>query len=490
MQRYGKVIKFLGRFFWVIFLIFSVLLVTIYFGIRSYSVQTWAAQKAAESLSKELKTKVTMEGLEIDLFSRLKLKNVFLADSLQDTLLHAKVIEIKLNYLSLSKTTVSIKSILISDATVTLKKYKSPRRNNFDFIANYFSPKKKVEKETSQSPWKIIPGQIILNDVDFNYLDEKYADRTKENAINYNYIKTKHVSGIISQIKIAVDSISANIKNLSALERSGIVLKTLNTTLLFLPKQLVFDSLEIASNDSKYFGRASFDFDSFSDFQDDFEGKVYMRYRIDSSLVYSKDISFYAPELKGMDLSIQLKGDLRGKVDNLKGKNIVFDYGKDTHFDGNISFENLTHADDLYMHIKANDLTTSKQDLENIPLYPFIEKEKISLPKEIAALGKIKFKGVYDGFIEDFSIKGKAMTDAGSADVNIAIELPNGKTKNMTYDGVIATSDFSISKFLKLPFAIDNISSKINLKGKGLDGKNANIVFEGELLNITYNNYQ
>jgi TamB, inner membrane protein subunit of TAM complex len=490
MQRYGKVIKFLGRFFWVIFIVFSVVLVTLYFGIKSYSVQTWAAQKAAESLSKELKAKVTIDGLEIDLFNRLKLRNVFVSDSIQDTLLFAKIIECKLNYFSLSTTTVSIKSMLISDATITLKKYKSPRRNNFDFIVDYFSPRKKLENDTAKSPWKIIPGHLILNNVDFNYLDEKYADRNKAAAINYNYIKTPHFSGVISQIKFSDDSVSADIKNLSAIERSGIVLKKMNTALLFTPKQLIFDSIEIASNDSKYFGRASFDYDNFSDFQDDFEGKVYMRYRIDSSLVYSKDISFYAPELTGMDLSLKLKGDLRGKVDNLKGKNIVFDYGRDTHFDGDISFENLTHTEDLYMHIKANDLTTSKQDLENIPLYPFTEKEKISLPKEIAALGKIKFKGVYDGFIEDFSVKGKAKTDAGSADVNIAIELPNGKTKNMIYDGVIATSDFSISKFLKLPFAIDNISSKINLKGKGLEGKNANIVFEGELLNITYNSYQ
>ncbi len=490
MQRYSKIIKFLGRFFWVIFIVLFAFALTIYFGIQSYSVQTWAAQTVAEKLSKELKAKVTIEGLEIDLLSRLKLKGVFLSDSLNDTLLYAKIIEGKLNYISLSRTTVSIKSVLISDATITMKKFKQPRRNNFDFIADYFKPKKKLQKDTSASPWQIIPGKIILSNVNFNYLDEKYAHRTKADIINYNYIKTKHVSGIITKIKFRNDSVLAHIQDLKAYERSGIDLKNLTGDIIYAPKRLVLDSLKIATDSSRYAGKVSFDYDTFSDFEDDFEGKVYMRFNVDSALVYSKDIAKYAPELKGMDLSMKLKGEVRGKVDNLKGKNVVFDFGKDTHFDGDISFENLTHADDLYMHIKANDLTTSKQDLEQIPLYPFTSKEKIELPKEIAALGRIKFKGIYDGFIEDFSIKGKAKTDAGSADVNIAIELPGGKTKNMTYDGTIATTDFSISKFFKLPFAVDNISSKISLKGKGIDGKKSNIVFDGELMNITYNKYQ
>jgi hypothetical protein len=81
MQRYNKVIKFLGRFFWVIFFVVAAFLITSYFAIQSYGFQTWAAKQAAKSLSQSLGTKVSIDGLEIDLLSRLKLKNVYIADS-------------------------------------------------------------------------------------------------------------------------------------------------------------------------------------------------------------------------------------------------------------------------------------------------------------------------------------------------------------------------------------------------------------------------
>ncbi len=490
MQRYSKVIKFLGRFFWVIFFVITVFLMSAYFAIQSYSFQSWAAQQAAKSLSKSLGTAVNIEGLEIDLINRVKLKNVFVADSLNDTLIYAKTIEGKLNYISLSKTKVSIHSLRLADATVTLKRHKGTRRYNFDFLVDYFSPKQTIKMDTTPSPWKIMPGDIVLERVNFNYLDEKFAHRTQPNLINYNYIRTSTISAVFSNIKFSNDTLRTSIKNLSAFERSGIHLKKMDANIIYTPKRLWVDDLSLSVDSSYYSGKLRFDYDAFSDFEEDFEGRVYMRFNVDSALLNSKDIAKYAPELKDLNMLVKLKGDIRGKVDNLIGSNIVLDYSKDTHFEGDISFENLTHASDLYMHIKAKDLTTSKQDLESIPLYPFTDHEKIELPKEIAALGKIKFKGVYDGFIEDFSIKGIALTDAGNADVNISIVLPEGKTKDMTYVGNIATTNFSISKFLKLPVAIDNISSNIRIKGKGLGGKQSSIAFDGSLLNITYNNYQ
>ena len=66
-----------------------------FFAIRTPVVQTWLSQKIAAYLSDEMGTRVEVGGVEIDLWSRLVLKNLYIEDKEADTL--AFIPELRLN---------------------------------------------------------------------------------------------------------------------------------------------------------------------------------------------------------------------------------------------------------------------------------------------------------------------------------------------------------------------------------------------------------
>jgi len=54
------------------------------------TVQTFAAQKVSDFLSKELKNEIKIERLSIDFFNAIDLKEIYISDQNQDTLVSLK----------------------------------------------------------------------------------------------------------------------------------------------------------------------------------------------------------------------------------------------------------------------------------------------------------------------------------------------------------------------------------------------------------------
>ena len=81
----------------------------------------------------------------------------------------------------------------------------------------------------------------------------------------------------------------------------------------------------------------------------DFIHKVKMQGNFDNSEIDSDDIAFFAPAMKTWKKKIKLKGTIRGTVDDLVGKDLMIQAGKNTLLNGDISHDRFTgYQSNLY----------------------------------------------------------------------------------------------------------------------------------------------
>ncbi len=130
-------------------------------------VQNKAAQKLTAYLSAELKTTVSVGKVHIGIFNRVSLEEFYLEDQSQDTLLYAGELEVHHSgVFDLLLRKFIIESLQLSDATVNIGRKANEKDFNYQFIADYFSPKKQKEKSES-TPFQLDLRHLYLDRVHF-----------------------------------------------------------------------------------------------------------------------------------------------------------------------------------------------------------------------------------------------------------------------------------------------------------------------------------
>ena len=71
---------------------------------------------------------------------------------------------------------------------------------------------------------------------------------------------------------------------------------------------------------------------------------------------------YFAPQLKDWKKRIQIKGTVKGTVDNLNAKDIIIQAGKDTYLRGNVSMAGLPDINKTYIDFEAENFRTTYND--------------------------------------------------------------------------------------------------------------------------------
>ncbi|MCZ8284360.1 MAG: hypothetical protein O9353_02805, partial [Bacteroidia bacterium] len=307
--------------------------------------------------------------------------------------------------------------------------------------------------------------------------------------MNYNNIHVSKVYGRFSDIDFRGDSIFAQITNLSAVEQCGIVLENLTTRAVVAPTLLRCDSIYLKTPNSVVQGNLSFNYTTWEDYND-FINKMYIKGKlIDSTYVSFKDIAYFAEELNGFHEGVYLKGKVRGLINDLSGSGMEVHYRQHTRFKGDISITGLPDIDKSYIHFDAEKLSTSKSDLEKVPLPPFDKPTYLELPDNISRLGVVSYKGKFDGFIHNFATYGTFRTDIGSIKTDLQVNNTVAGTP-VKYSGSVSTNNFDFSKIFTKSNIVGPISLNAKIVGQGLTLRELDTRFDGVVQSITYNNYK
>ncbi len=151
------------------------LIVALWFLLQTSSVQNYLADRAAQYISKELDTKVTVGKLKVDFFNHVLLDDLYVEDQNGDSLIYAKRLDVSIKLFSVLGKELIINTINLESPTFNLHKNVDGQMN-LAFVLAYFSkkPDKKVTpSKTDTKPFVLRADVVNLNHPYFHFKDAR-----------------------------------------------------------------------------------------------------------------------------------------------------------------------------------------------------------------------------------------------------------------------------------------------------------------------------
>ena len=181
-----SIINNIPKFFWNVvkhtFIFLILFTIGIYFLMQLPSFQNYAAKKATEFLSKELKSEVSVGRIRITFFQSVVIEDLLVRDRQQDTLLNIGQLKATLDggFFDLLDGKINITSAYIKDLKGHLVKTCPDFNNNYQFLINYFEnghPDSLFSRPSGKkTAIKLNFKDIDLRKVSFDYTD-KYVGK-------------------------------------------------------------------------------------------------------------------------------------------------------------------------------------------------------------------------------------------------------------------------------------------------------------------------
>lgn len=393
----------------------------------------------------------------------------------QDLRLDLKELSLKADSIDFVNKVAAIGSLDIEEPVFAIYDYPA-RRPKVNKPVNTETP---IDTTTfNDGGWLLAIKDLALNNGAFR--SDRKTKREPLPWFDDSHIHFYAIQGAFKNVSLVKDTLTAKV-SLSTKERSGFKVNSLTAAFRMEPGAMIFDSLDIRtpySHLSNYYAMR------YRDFNDDmaaYIGKVTMEGHLRNSKVHTRDIAFFAPELKDWNKLIEMNGGVKGTVDNLSARDFTLQAGANTRLKGNIKMIGLPDIDSTYIDFKANDFHTTYNDV--VSIVPALKDVK---DVKLDAIEYLDFKGTFTGFIRDFVTYGTIQTNLGTITSDVNMKLPQkGLT---TYSGKLGTTGFQMGKLLGVS-ELGSVSFNGTVKGKGVGKKTLDADLVGKFAQLNYNGY-
>lgn len=453
---------------------------------QTSSFQTWLAQEAATRISESIGAPVRIGKVKIDFFDRAQIEEFYVEDLHGDTLLYIHSLLANFDNVYLGFTHFDFDEVHINKGQFNVRQFQGEDDLNIQFILDAINPPRDANDTVKSSPPKLFFWDVFLEDVDFTY---EFRDTIPDSSegLNPNLIRIRNLDTHIQRFLVVDDSLSGDIRKMSCVELNGYNFKSFQADFIVAYTTMDFANLEIETNSSKIKGNVHFDYDNYRELSDFIE-EVQIRASIKSSSIDLDELSYFSSELKGLNKKVAIQGDFKGRIVDLIGRNVEIYLKDESKFIGNFNIQGLPNIDEMTFQVTAREFATSSKDLNNFPIYPFISGETFDLPKEIDALGEIRYTGKLTGSLNDVHINGVLLTDAGDLDTDIRLWY-NSLISDYAYEGNFSTPNLMLGKLLQTTPQPGMISLGARIKGSGFSMKNLSASIEGDISEFELDKY-
>ncbi|MHC8948962.1 translocation/assembly module TamB domain-containing protein [Sphingobacterium hungaricum] len=336
---------------------------------------------------------------------------------------------------------------------------------------------------TSSVNWIVSANKVAINKTNLWFKDDNQA---RMKGFDYGNIKITDFLGNLQDLYYSSDSISGSLKNLTAKDHSGLLIKKLQADFVYTNTGAVIENLlaETPKSIIKDYIKVSYpSLDVLSTKPE----LVKVEANIAKSYIDMSDINYFAPDLQAMDVMKPLMNKrfyvdskISGSLNDLNIPRFEFKTLQNTHIIATAKIKGLPDPDKLNIDLNLKKMVTSKRDLDQLIAKSMLP-ESIQLPNSISLAGT--FKGGLSGFNADL----KLVTEKGNAVVNGNLNMG---ARDTTYDAFVQISDFNLGHLLNQDSVLGIISAEANVKGEGLNPKTMVADVQGKINRLDALGYQ
>ncbi len=328
--------------------------------------------------------------------------------------------------------------------------------------------------------WRVVLAKLAVDKTTFKLtMDDKTP---VPGLFDENHLIIKNINIQANTLSIVGDTIHGSLTHLYAAERCGIVIKDMQSKITVSPIASICDSLYLETGYSKINNYYAMHYKRFPDFPE-YIDSVTMVGRLKDALVDIRDIEYFAPELKIFpNTLLHVTGEGKGTVADFSGHNIVVTDGIST-VKGSMSMKGLPDIFKTYITFTDGTITTNSKGI--LRYAPFLAN---SPDVAIDSISFATFNGSYNGFLDDFAVKGTLNSNLGWVNTDIAMKIPGFVGVDAVYSGAVQTKNLQIGLFLKQPM-FGGITLDEKIVGRSFNADNAQLKIDGFIKEFVVNGY-
>ena len=475
-----KGIKILGKVFSVAVLLLIILPMVLSLLLDIPAVQNYVVQKAVRMVSRKLETTVSIDRVDIGLFSKVKVKGFYVEDYQRDTLLYVGSLDAYITGLGIFGGGVVFSRGEISGAKLYLRETPEGEMN-IKQIVNRISDPDKPRKGN----FRLSLRKASIEGMDLCL--ERLTRRDPEFGIDFSHMHLYGISARVGDFTIDGQSIYTTIEAMSARERSGFVLDHFSGRFYLTNGALGFEDTSVVtprSNvDIPYISLVG---DSWAGYKD-FLGEVRIDGKLRNSTVSTDDIAYFAPRLRGWHTVFSnIDIDVAGVVSDFTGKVRSLQVGQGTWFTADAAVRGLPDIRTTHFDLTIPRLTSTAESID--ALAAGIGGRALS-DKLVAILGNsgdIDVNARFRGLLSSFDMRVGAKTDVGGIDCNLQMSPLRGGRSSVRGD--VAARNLRLGELLGRRDLLGNATLTAFVDGVvGRGVTDANVV--GNVTQLGFNGY-
>ncbi len=476
---------------------FLSLLILLAIVLKQPAVQSYAARKMSDWISKKTGDRLKIGSVALDFFSGIRITGLDLRDTTGQIMLHTGILKASPAFFKLFSGKFFIRSVKIDTADFRLIVHK--HADNYSFI-RFINKLSSPDTTASGGVFKLSIKKIDISHLHFQLKNEnEQPGGAPPNTMHYNDMEASDGILLAHDFQLINDSISFVLDRLSAREKSGLLLKDMRSRVIISGKLLSFQHTKMITNHSHL------DFDyrmithSWADYGH-YIDSVKMEATFRPSLLDMSDIGYFADVMFRMKDNISIdSGRINGPLSRLEGKGLRIAYGKSTRFNGDIKMNGLPDFYSTQIRANIHRFHTSVRDVK-----AFVIPEKdpnIPVPETIKSGENFSVSGTFDGSFYHFLTDLK-MNTSGGGTMKLMLRLQADTAKiqklkieaqghrfplnNFTGSPLLGNADFNVSMHYKDSLEHPTARISVTIPAFQLNGYTCrNLHYQGSYANDT-----
>ena len=408
-----KGIKILGKVFSAAVLLLIILPVFLSLLLDIPAVQNFVVHKAAEVVSRKLETTVSIDRVDIGIFSKIKVKGFYVEDYGRDTLLYVGKLDAYVTGFGIFGGGLAFSRGEIADAKLYLRQMPDGEMNIKQIVSRISDPDK-----PKKGNFRLSLKRASIENMDLCL--ERIDSVAPDYGIDFSHMHLYGLTARVDDFVIDGSAIYTTIAALTARERSGFVLDHLAGRFYMTQGCLGFEDASIVTARSNIrIPYISLVGNSWAEYKD-FLGQVRIEAALRNTSVSTDDIAWFAPKLRDWHVDFSnIDVEVAGVVSDFTAKVRSMHIGEGTTLVADAVVKGLPDIRDTWFDLSVPRLHSSAEAVDGLALGIAGRKLSDKLVGILGNSGSVDLNARFKGKLASFDMQLGAATEVGDIACNL-----------------------------------------------------------------------